>query len=74
MSIRLRELPAMHSNMHLYPINELEHRVSHKRTAFGYRDATCARANSKKPFYPTNLSTRRRIEDATKDVLRMRAS
>ncbi len=37
-----RELPTMHSTMHLYPINGAAHRVGQHETAWSYRDATWA--------------------------------
>ncbi|ROO37163.1 FAD-binding oxidoreductase, partial [Salinisphaera orenii] len=37
-----RNLPTMHSTMHLYPINGAAHRVAKNDTAFNFRDATFA--------------------------------
>jgi FAD/FMN-containing dehydrogenase len=36
------QIPALHSTMHLYPINGAAHRVGLQDTAFSYRDATWA--------------------------------
>jgi FAD/FMN-containing dehydrogenase len=37
-----RQLPTMHSTMHLYPVDGAAHRVGRNETAFSYRDARWA--------------------------------